>query len=137
MEAALWVATAAGSGILGNAAYDAVKAAFRKYSRSRGGKAGSRTAADAGQRPAYSADQLTLIAQLAVQARCGELSIAVPRVTDLRRTDMELGESGVVIYLDSARVHATVVVPADGFDSARDISVTLYTPGDGLEDNVS
>ena len=64
-DAAIWIASAFGSGVLGNVSYDLLKAvAFRRRSRLPMTPLGPH--------------QASKIAILAVQARCAELGIRVP-----------------------------------------------------------
>ncbi|MBB5857569.1 hypothetical protein ACFQ05_18345 [Amycolatopsis umgeniensis] len=88
LETTAWVATAVASGVLGNAAYDALKATYDKITR--------RTPLLREQ-----ADRDVLLAQLAVAARCGELGLPVPDHSGLRCTGAYASDSEKRVSLES------------------------------------
>lgn len=116
VEATAWVATAVASGVLGNAAYDALKAAYAKITR--------RTPPLREQ-----TDRDVLLAQLAVAARCGELGMPVPEYSSLRCTSASASASENRVFLESTTLKATVVI-SRSVDGGSGISVTLYTVGE-------
>ncbi|QFU86819.1 hypothetical protein [Amycolatopsis sp. YIM 10] len=95
---AAWVAAAAGSGVLGNLAYDAAKAALVKLARR------PKNPADH-----YSHDRV-LIAKLAVQARCRELQWPVPERASMRVRRID--DEGV-ICLTAGKLTAHVAIASD------------------------
>lgn len=115
IETTAWVATAVASGVLGNAAYDALKATYNKITH--------RTPA-----PRERTGRDVLLAQLAVAARCGELGLPVPDYSGLRCTSTSTSASETQVSLESATLKATVTITPSKGDGG--ISVTLYTIGE-------
>jgi hypothetical protein len=71
LDIATWIGSAAGAGVIGNIAYDAVKSLFRR--RISGASAGNRSG---------SPDDV-MMAKLAVQLRCEQLGRKAPELDDL------------------------------------------------------
>ncbi|MFI9453571.1 hypothetical protein [Amycolatopsis sp. NPDC052450] len=106
LEGAVWVGTAAASGILGNAAYDFVKSHFLKITRRQP------------QLQTLTRDHRVLLAQLAVQARCAELGMEVPNRKSLacssfsqeNRLHLASGDLNAVVEIDTATDKVSVTL---------------------------
>lgn len=103
VDAAVFVVTAISSGVLGNAAYDAIKAMFRRERASE----------------AFTVSEREQIARLAVRARCAEVGVPVPR----GNARCQVNLAGELVELDYGDLRAKVRVPEGGL---ADLEITLY-----------
>lgn len=112
---------AAGSGIVGNLAYDVLKNVARRT-----------VTVIRNPEPAIPEHhQLLLLARLAVQLRCNQLGVAEPKLESLRLVHrLERGEI-IEFFLRNSELSARVALPRQRTRSQQpDVSVTLFTVND-------
>lgn len=103
VDVVLFTASAVGSGVLGNAAYDALKGAVEKLL--------GRRVADP-----MDLDVREAAARLAVQARCCEVGFRVPGDTEACRVRVRAERMGTVFEFEYQDLFAEVRVPSGGLD---------------------
>lgn len=111
-----WVLSAVASGVLGNAAYSAVRHAYTARRKKL-------------QVPSHNTARVEenyLLAKLAVQARCAEIDWQVPRFEDLHDAGWRDDSDGFIIHIDSTSVQAEVRIPRKTAADQR-IEVMIYT----------
>lgn len=116
-DIAIFIGGALASGIVGNAAYDALKTTVAKLVP-RGSKGSP-----------FKGPERELIAKLAARARCAEVDLPVPSPTDPCNVKWEKDNHGYIYHLEFRYVVAKVVIPEGDLDG-RSIQVTLHGPSD-------
>jgi hypothetical protein len=117
-DVVVFVGVALGSGIIGNVAYDALKATVKKLVPR------SRSSASYGER--------TLIARTAVQKRCAEVDFPIPGPDDPCDVRWDADDASYTYHLTFHHVVAKVVIPKGALDG-RELQVTLHTHADQSE----
>lgn len=110
----VFVGAAAASGIVGNVAYDLLKAGLVRALRRR-------------QLPdTLELSDRELLAQLAVRDRCAELELPVPKTDQLREINWDIQTMAHTCRLRYQDIEARVRIPIGAVDG-RQLEVTLYT----------
>jgi hypothetical protein len=112
-----WVGAAIASGIVGNMAWDVVKAAFADLKVKIPKFAALERSLDNNHK---------LIAKLAVQARCAEIDRLVPRFEDLKAVAVVNTSDHYDLKVTGPNLQATVLIPRGKLEESR-LHVTLTT----------
>ncbi len=123
MNAGLWVTTAMASGVVGNIAYDLIKASLPRLSRRRSRLRRFLLWRHDKKRPIKIYQD---IAVRVVQERCRQLNLPAPKPNALRLEKVQCNEKGYIYYLRSKSLSARIEIPHGALDGAF-IGVTLYT----------